>query len=627
MPTEQELQDGFTLGDWEILPGKGVFRRGDQEVRPEPKVFAVLMSLAQRDTNVVLKQELIDEVWDGRPTADEPITRCVYQLRRHLDDRENHELIETLQRRGYRLKKSVVLHCPAEPEVAPAAIQPGPSPRMWRIVAAILAIGFIGIAAYPWIKTWIMPPPTGSIAVMPFQNLSGVESDEYLVLGFKEELVQILQGLENYTVKNGRVSYEEEAEDIARMLGVESLLFGALRRSGDALKINYRISQGGNIIHGGDIEGTVEDLFPLQESLAIMVRNNLVGDSKQTLIKSRPSDSDAYSSYLRGVFALEHRGDPGNLEKAIELFKDAIRLDENFGPSYLALASVYLLMPTYRGEPVDEMDALALATIDAGVAADSAIEDAAGAIYGYVYKNQKRWAEAEEAYLQAVSADVVDSNAFNWYSRMLASVGRLDDSLTLILKALEIDPSSAVINSRTAVSYGWLMDNENALEYYERANDLGWSGPTHILSYAFVLIKTGQVEKARNLATSAVQMAGGSTGWIGPVFVALDDPAAAPAAIDALNAVAEVQPILPFVELTLRAMLGDTDGAMAVAELLDAPGEQFEMDLLFIPELQPLRRHPGFMSLLERLGIADYWESKGCIWSGDQVSCPEISRQ
>jgi len=626
MPTEQELQDGFTLGEWEILPGKGVFRRGDQDVRPEPKVFAVLMSLAQRDTNLVTKQELIDEVWDGRPTADEPITRCVYQLRRLLDDRENHQLIETLQRRGYRLKQSVVLHRPAEPELASVAAETGPSPRMWKLVAAILAVGFVAIAAYPWIKDWFFPPPARSIAVMPFQNLSGAESDEYLVLGFKEELVQILQGLDNYTVKNVRVSYIEEDVDIANMFDVEKVLFGALRRSGDALKINYRISQNGRIIHGDDIEGSVEDLFPLQESLAMMVRDELVGESKQTLIKSRPSDSVAYSSYLRGVFALEHRGDPGNLEKAIELFKDAIRLDENFGPSYLALATVYTLMPYYRGKPVDEMDDLALQTIAAGVRADPVIEDAAGAIYGYVYKNQKRWEEAEEAYLQAVNADAVDSNAFNWYSKMLASVGRLDDSLTLILKALEIDPSSAVVNSRTAMSYAWLMDNENSLEYYERADDLGWSSPVHYLGYAFILIKTGQVEEARSLATSAVQMLGGSMDWIGPVFAALSDPAAAPAAIAAIEKAAAVEGILPIVELTLRAMLGDTDGAMAIAELLDAPGEEFEMDVLFIPELQPLRQHPDFMALLERLGVVDYWESKNCIWTGDHVNCPEISR-
>ena len=70
MPTEEELQGGFQLGDWEILPGHGQFRRGDQVEKPEPKVFAVLIALAKRDTNLVTKQELIDEVWAGRETAD-----------------------------------------------------------------------------------------------------------------------------------------------------------------------------------------------------------------------------------------------------------------------------------------------------------------------------------------------------------------------------------------------------------------------------------------------------------------------------------------------------------------------------------------------------------------------------
>ena len=140
MPTEEELQEGFTLGDWDILPGKGVFRRGDQEERPEPKVFAVLIALAKRDTNLVTKQELIDEVWDGRPTADEPITRCVYQLRRHLDDRENRQLVETMQRRGYRLKQRVELH---RRPAAATADEPSATVWLWKTVAAFLAVGFV----------------------------------------------------------------------------------------------------------------------------------------------------------------------------------------------------------------------------------------------------------------------------------------------------------------------------------------------------------------------------------------------------------------------------------------------------------------------------------------------------
>jgi hypothetical protein len=61
---------------------------------------------------------------------------------------------------------------------------------------------------------------------------------------------------------------------------------------------------------------------------------------------------------------------------------------------------------------------------------------------------------------------------------------------------------------------------------------------------------------------------------------------------------------------------------MELAELLEAEGEAFSTDLIFIPEIAPLRKHPGFMPLLERLGIVAYWDELGCTWDGDRVHCP-----
>ena len=97
------------------------------------------------------------------------------------------------------------------------AVDTGPSLTLWKVVAAILATGFITIA----VVTWMPNVPVRSIAVMPFENLSGAESDQYLVSGFKEELVQTLH-------------------------------------------------------------------------------NKLVGKCTQTLIKSLPTDSEAYDSYILG---------------------------------------------------------------------------------------------------------------------------------------------------------------------------------------------------------------------------------------------------------------------------------------------------------------------------------------
>jgi DNA-binding winged helix-turn-helix (wHTH) protein/tetratricopeptide (TPR) repeat protein len=629
MPTEEELQGGFNLGDWEILPGHRELRRGDEVRRPEPKQFDLLMALAKRDTNAVTKQELIDEVWDGRATADEPITRCVSQLRQHLDDRETpHKLIETMQRRGYRLKQSIVLHHPAETEEPLSnAAESGSNPRLWNKATALMAIGFVAIIAY-LLTNWIIDPPPpappeGSIAVLSFENLSGQQADEYMAAGFQLALVQALHGMEDYQVKIGPKDIGKEPQEIALLMDVESVLFGAMQKNGSQLRVNYVILTAGEVAFSGNVDGTAGDLFALQLDLANMVGSDLGDKLLPELIKTYRPDTVAYDSYMRGMFALEHRGDIGKLEDAIELFKGAIELDPNYGPSYLALATAYSLLPTYWDAPPEEMDRLALQTIKDGVAVDPTMEDVAGAIYGYVYHKQKRWKKSEAAFLQAINADVVDPNAFNWYSRMLASVGRLDESLAIALAGLEIEPSSTFLNSRVAMSYAWLGENQKAVEYYEYANAFGWTGETHNLGYAFILMQTGQIQKARDLARSAAQKAGRSTDWVAPVFEAFadPDPIQASAGLAALNKVSAVETINPRVEITVRTILGDLDGAMRIAKLLEQPGEIFEMDMLFIPQLKALRRHPDFMPLMDKLGITGYWQSEGCTWDSDQVSC------
>ncbi len=604
MPTEEELQGGFNLGEWEILPDQGVIRRDGTEVRPEPQTWRVLMLLAKYDGKLVTRDNLVDEVWGGRAVTDDPINRAIREVRKSLDDSaHNPTFVDTLHKRGYRLLVPVELHNPQE--LDPITVAPEPSSRWWKFVAMILLLAII---AYVF---WPQPPPDRSITVMPFENLSGQQSDEYLASGFKVALVQALHGMDDYKIRIG------PADD----MDVASVLTGAMQRDGNLLKVSYVISTDGEVAYSGNVDGTADDLFALQQKIANKVRGDLGDKLLPELIKTHRPDTVAYDSYMRGMFALEHRGDPGKLEDAIGLFENAIQLDPKYGPSYLALATVYPLLPNYLGKSPEEMDRIALQTIEEGIAADPTIEDSAGSIYGYVYHKQKRWKKSEAAFLRAINADVIDSNAFNWYSRMLSSVGRLDDSLAQALAGLEIDPSSPSLNSRVAMSYAWLEENQEALKYYERANALGWSSSTHILSYAFILIQTGQVQKAKNLAMSATQMAGASTDWVEPVFDAFSNPTKAGAALDALNDVSAVESMNPRVEFMVRALLLDLDGAMGIAERLVEPGEAFEMDMLFIPQLSDFRRHADFMPLMDKLGITRYWQSEGCAWDGDQASC------
>ena len=79
--------------------------------------------------------------------------------------------------------------------------------------------------------------------------------------------------------------------------------------------------------------------------------------------------------------------------------------------------------------------------------------------------------------------------------------------------------------------------------------------------------------------------------------------------------------IIPDTVMVARTFLGDLDGAMEIARLLELPGEAFSMEMIFIPDLAPLRQHADFLPLVERLGIAGYWDELGCRWDGDRVHC------
>ena len=145
MPTEEELQGGFNLGEWEILPDQGVMRRGDTEVRPEPQTWRVLIELAKHDGKLVTKENLVDEVWGGRAGADDPINRAVREVRKSRGySAHNPTFVETLHKRGYRLLVPVELHKPQQDD--PVIVQPEQSSRLWKFIAVILVLGLMGFA-------------------------------------------------------------------------------------------------------------------------------------------------------------------------------------------------------------------------------------------------------------------------------------------------------------------------------------------------------------------------------------------------------------------------------------------------------------------------------------------------
>jgi len=406
------------------------------------------------------------------------------------------------------------------------------------------------------------------------------------------------------------------------------VLFGTVNRDGNELRVSYElVDRTDSVLRvSGSMTGRAMDIFDFQVEVATAVYNDIVGTPEQFLVSaSRPSNSDAYYKYLEGLFAFDRRGNDDNLEEAMRFFEETIRLDPTFGPAYLHLATAYVLLPVYRGASLEDSDNKAIRLVEQGVAADESIRDAAGAVSGFIYHRNKNWTKSEFEYQKATNAVVVDSNSFIWYSRMLASVGRLDSALEQALLAFKLDPESAVVNSRVALSYSWLGKAQKATEFFDRASRLGAEGTTHLMGWALFLAREGDVEKASEIAKIAAVQAGLPPGWIDPVISGMLDEEMKIAALKAVNQTVNTSRLPAQIEIVVRTLLGDIDGAMEVAALLENPGEAFEMDLLWIPEFAPLREHPAYLPLMERLGIVEYWRLHNCSFEDATVSCRDDS--
>lgn len=624
MATYTDLMKGFELGDFTVLPERNLVRRGEQEEAIELKVMNVLVVLASHQGELVTKDQLVDAVWEGRATSDEVITRCISKIRLALGDTPKEpRYIENVRGRGYRLIAPVT----ALAEQSEITVEPVSS-FSWRVpgLVAVFLAALVGIISF-WPdadrQESLQSQEIKSVAILPFRNL-GNQADQYLCEGFTEELIYTLSGISDLRVaKGGPAAGDTDFVQLAAQLGVDGIVVGSLRRDGERVRITAQLHDGrdGFSRWSEIFDDAVADTFALQERVAESVRmaieggGNMHGESV-----ARPIDAEAYDNYLRARYLLGQRS-PASITAAIDLFDIAIQNDPHFGMAYVSKAYAYLLLPSYLGGKPEPMYELAIATVDEGVRNDPSIANTSDVVRGFIFHKRGEWEEAHKAFESALQARPVNPTANHWYSRFLASVGLLEESLEQAKLARELEPLSPVFNSRLAIAYFWMDDIDNAAKYFAIANQLGMSAPIHFESYAMFLLRQGRVADAKELIKRTLSAAGGEANWVDPVFDGLARQEAGPAARSALDRAVTHGSVSPREEVVLWAMLGETDRALDVARLLVGGGEVFELELLFSRELAPLRRHEGFEKFLTDVGLEKFWAERGCWWQNDRVSC------
>jgi TolB-like protein/class 3 adenylate cyclase/tetratricopeptide (TPR) repeat protein len=209
-------------------------------------------------------------------------------------------------------------------------------------------------------------PDKPSIAVLPFQNMSGDPEQEYFADGIVEEVITALSRFKSLFViaRNSTFTYKGKAVDIkkvGRELGVRYVLEGSVRKAGGRVRITGQLIEVATGAHlwANKFEGDLQDIFQMQDRVTISV----VGAIEPRLIQAEiefakrkpPGTWNTYDRYLRGV-ALVYQLTPAGLSDAMEEFRQAIALDPDFALALAMLAACAVARRFFHGQVLTEAE-------------------------------------------------------------------------------------------------------------------------------------------------------------------------------------------------------------------------------------------------------------------------------
>jgi TolB-like protein/class 3 adenylate cyclase len=206
-------------------------------------------------------------------------------------------------------------------------------------------------------------PHKPSIAVLPFENMSGDPEQEYFADGMVEEIITALSQFKSLFViaRNSSFTYKGQAVDVKRVgreLGVRYVLEGSVRKAGARVRITGQLVDAvtGAHLWADKYDGALDDIFELQDNVTSSVVGIVAPTIEQTEIeraKQKPTDRlDCYDLYLRGTSLMYRRS---TASKAFDLFKRAIEKDEDFGAAYAMAAYVLLVEQATSGSLLSEV--------------------------------------------------------------------------------------------------------------------------------------------------------------------------------------------------------------------------------------------------------------------------------
>jgi TolB-like protein/Tfp pilus assembly protein PilF len=482
------------------------------------------------------------------------------------------------------------------------------------VVALVVADRYWPRAAEPEVTSVTSRPNTNTrtIAVLPFVNLSADPEQEFFSDGITEEILNVLAGIEGFTVTSRTSSFHFKGKDkplpeIARELGVDYVLEGSVRKAGQQVRIAAQLIKVDGDAHLWSESWTrdMADIFAVQEGIARNVASELKARLSERdearLAQSPTRNVEAYEQFLRGQQFWNQRS-IASLQAAVEAFKAALAADPDYTDAWAGLAQTYALIPEYTAFASAErrvVDTIALAheAADRALKLDPSSSRALSARAYVRVMYAFDWEGAEADYRATIASDPRDAGTRHWYGELLAYQRRWKESAAQYDAALALDPLAPIIHYSFGLALLFEGDSARALPNFEEGLRLlpGLNYAVHFKILAMIGLRRFDeaIAAARDLPDNDRVM-------MESIIAAVQDPSRSDEAVR--QVMAHGRNTIPGRPLML-AVVGRHDLALAELEHLFALHDPLRVYLYCVTAFDPLHQEPRFQALLRQIGL------------------------
>jgi TolB-like protein/Tfp pilus assembly protein PilF len=459
-------------------------------------------------------------------------------------------------------------------------------------------------------------PHIESLAVLPLDNFSQDPSQDYFAEGMTDVLTSDLSQIRSLRVisRTSVMQYKgarKPLPEIARELKVDAVVEGSVLSSGGRVRVTAQLIYAPTDRHlwAGSYDRDLRDVLQLQSevarTIADEIRVTLTPQEELRLAGAPRVIPEAQDAYLRGKYYWG-KGTSEDLKKSFDYFEQAIQLDPRYAAAYVGIANYYSALPFYANAKPDEVFPKAKAAVTKALELDDSLAGAHAAQAYIKTYYEWDWGTGEQEFRRALALDPNDADTHHMFSRFLSSLGRIDEALSEVKQAREIDPMSQVIKANVGVVYYFGRRYDQAIEELSKITVEKPDFRTAHWGLGLVYEQKGLFDRAIGEFEKAGGLEHGSMNTIsslGHTYALAGDQGAARKALEKLGSSGNAGALAPYEVAIVYAGLGEKDHAF---ESLDKAREERSTLLTYLkmdPRFDNLRSDKRFQQLIRTVGF------------------------